>query len=52
MIILTHCFDQSNMACSKCDWIVGVAIIVYYATAITELVSSVPVGLVLVSKKH
>ena len=40
------------MACPKCDWIVGVAIIIYYATAITELVSSVPVGLVLVSKKH
>ncbi|CAK8695053.1 transmembrane protein 179B-like [Clavelina lepadiformis] len=34
------------MACPKVDFIVGPAIIIYLATAITEIVSSVPVGLV------
>ena len=38
-----------QMACPRVDWIVGTSIIVYFATAVTELVSSVPIGLVLVS---
>ena len=33
------------MACPKLDFIVGPAILLYFATVITELVSSVPVGL-------
>ena len=34
-----------SMACPKLDFIVGPAILLYFATVITELVSSVPVGL-------
>jgi len=33
------------MACPKVDCIVGPAILIYFATVITEIVSSVPVGL-------
>ena len=33
------------MACPKVDFIVGPAILLYFATLITELTSSVPVGL-------
>nr|CAB3263061.1 uncharacterized protein LOC100187278 [Phallusia mammillata] len=33
------------MACPKVDFILGPAILIYLATAITEIVSSVPVGL-------